>query len=233
MPSIAVRRDLTRSPVPAHDSCMKLLTDPRAPSPRRVHLLMSARGIELETGTVSLADGAHLEPDFLALNPEGTVPVLELDDGSRLTEVVAICRFLDESFVGPRLYGETPAERARILDADHWLEMQGLLAVMEGFRNGAPGMKDRALPGPRPEPQLPELAARGRQRFGHFLNALDQRLQAQPWVAGAAFSGADITAWVILEFAGWGLRMKPDAGLASLADWRRRAADRLGQDPPG
>ena len=110
--------------------------------------------------------------------------------------------------------------------------MQGLLAVMEGFRNGAPGMRDRGLPGPEPVAQLPELAERGKQRFKRFLNALDARLEDRDWMAGDRMSGADITAWVILEFAGWGLRMRPGDGHGKVREWLSRVASRLGQDAP-
>lgn len=211
---------------------MKLLTEPRAPSPRRVHLLLEARGIEIPFEGVDLSSGAQLDPEFLSINPDGTVPVLILDDGSALTEVLAICRYLDAIHDGEKLYGSTPLEQARILDADHWLEIQGLLAVMEGFRNGAPGMKGRGLPGPEPVAQMPRLAERGRVRYARFLDALDARLQAQDWIAGDRMTGADITAWVILEFAGWGLRMQPGDGHAAIAKWLAQAAPRLGQDAP-
>ncbi|MBY6204953.1 glutathione S-transferase family protein [Halomonas denitrificans] len=211
---------------------MKLYSDERAPSPRRVHLFLEARGIELPVETVDLASGGQLEAGFLEINPDGTVPVLELDDGTRISEVVAICRYLDEISEGVPLYGRTPLERARILDTDHWLEMQGLLAVMEGFRNGAPGMKDRGLPGPTPVAQLPELAERGRQRVERFFDRLDTRLEtgadSGAWIAGGPFSGADITAWVILEFAGWGLKLQPQPRHRTLLEWRARAAERLG-----
>lgn len=210
---------------------MKLFTDPRAPSPRRVHLLLRNRGIEIPIERIDLAAGEQLRPDFLSINPDGTVPVLQLDDGRCLTEVVAICRYLDETHEGDRLYGETALERARIQDADHWLEMHGLLAVMEGSRNAAPGMRDRGLPGPEPIAQLPELAERGRKRFARFRKALELRLQDRPWMAGDAFSGADITAWVIVEFAGWGLRITPDEAQTCIADWTSRTASRLGEDP--
>lgn len=212
---------------------MRLHTDRRAPSPRRVHLFMTARGIELPCRELSLADGQQFDPDFLRLNPAGTVPVLELDDGSVLTEVVAICRYLDDKFDGDHLFGDTPEQRARILDADHWIEMHGLLAVMEGFRNASPGMRDRALPGTTPVAQLPELAARGVARYLRFLNSLEQRLDRQPWIVGEHFSPADITAWVTLEFAGWGIRQRPDASQRAIRAWQRRTAERLGVEAGG
>lgn len=206
---------------------MKLYTDPRAPSPRRVHLLMKARGIELQWVRIDLGQQEQLAPEFLERNPQGTVPVLELDDGTHLTEVVAICRYLDETASGTPLCGTTPEERARIADADHWVEMQGLLAVMEGFRNASPGMRKRALPGPEVFEQIPELAERGKHRFQRFLDALEERLSRRPWLAGSAFSAADITAWITLEFAGWGLRQQPDAGHTAILDWQDRVAARL------
>ncbi|NKI35434.1 glutathione S-transferase [Wenzhouxiangella sp. XN79A] len=206
---------------------MELFTDPRAPSPRRVHLFLRVRAIELPLRRVDLAGGEHLSDAYRDLNPAGTVPALVLDDGTVLTEVMAICRYLDERADGPPLYGNTPLERARILDREHWVEMQGLLAVMDGFRNASPGLRDRALPGPAPVVQLPELAERGRQRFERFLDELDLRLTASPGLAGEQLTPADIAAFVVLEFARWGTGQAPGHAHKAIRSWQARMIDWL------
>lgn len=212
-------------------TAMELYTDPRAPSPRRVHLFLRVRGIDLPWRRLDLAAGEHLGNEFLALNPAATLPALVLDDGTVLAEVIAICRYLDEVADGPPLYGRSAAERARILDREHWVEMQGLLAVMDGFRNASPGLRDRALPGPDPVTQLPELAARGRQRFERFLDALDERLSVSEGLAGDGLSPADIAAFVVLEFASWGTRQRPAEHHSAIRAWQQRMAEWLGPEP--
>ena len=179
---------------------MKLFTYPQAPSPQRVHLFLAAKGMDIEQEVVDIRAGEHLQPEFARRHPDCTVPALELDDGTILGQSAAICRYLEDIQPDPPLLGATPQQRARIHDRDHWVEMNGLLAVMEGFRNAAAGMKDRALSGQRPVAQIPELAERGRQRFDWFMHDLDAMLSHSRYVAGDEFSVADITALVTVDF---------------------------------
>ena len=205
---------------------MRLYTYPAAPSPRRIHLFLAEKGIEIEQTTVDLAAGEHLKPEFAAINPALTVPALVLDDGSCLAESVAICDYLESLYPDPPLIGRSALERARVIERNHWIEWTGLMAVMEGFRNRSGAMVDHALTGPRSVPQIPELADRGVRRFGWFLQDLDGLLQDSEFIAGTDFSLADITALVTIEFAVWGLRQSPPTDLPALQRWHAAVTSR-------
>jgi len=205
---------------------MKLYTFPAAPSPRRVHLFLAEKGLDLEQQIIDLRSGEHLVSEHLAGHPQRTVPALELDDGTLLTESVAICRYLEERQPEPALLGTNPVERARITDADHWIEMHGLLAVMDAFRNHVRGMKDRALPGTRPVAQIPELAKRGLQRYHWFLDDFNQRLDGQAYAAGDRFSVADITALVTVDFAHSAIKIGLPEDAQAINQWYQRVCKR-------
>jgi glutathione S-transferase len=205
---------------------MKLYTFPQAPSPRRVHLLLAEKGLELDQQFVDMARGEHLSDDIARLNPDCTLPILELDDGTCLSSCAAIGRYIEELHPEPALFGASAEEKARIDDRDRWVEMNGMLAVMEAFRNAVKGMKDHALPGPRPVPQIPELAERGRQRFAWFLEDLDRGLDDGGHVAGERFSVADITALVTIDFGLRATRSELPESHARLRDWHRRVSAR-------
>ena len=182
---------------------MKFYDCKTAPSPRRVRVFLAEKGIELDTIQVDLASGEQLGDAFKAINPDCVVPVLQLDDGQCITEVVAICSYIEALHPEPALMGETPADKAAVLMWNAKIEQQGLFAMADAFRNSAPGLKDRALPGPDAYPQIPELAARGRQRVERFMRRMEERLAECTYVAGDFFSMADITALVFVDFAAW------------------------------
>ncbi len=201
---------------------MKLYTYPAAPSPRRVHLFLAEKGLEIEQVVIDLADGEHLRPEFAAINPALTVPALVLDDGSCLAESVAICEYLESLHPDPALIGSSPIERAQAIERNHWVEWNGLMAVMEGFRNRSRAMTDHAITGSRPVKQIPELAERGIQRYQWFLEDLDTLLTDQEYLAGENFSMADITAFVVIEFAAWGIRQTMPENMAHVQRWYRQ-----------
>lgn len=182
--------------------------------------------MEIEQEIVDMRKGEHMSDAFAAIHSDCTLPVLELDDDTRLSSCAAICRYLESIQPEPSLLGTTPEERARIDDRDRWVEMNGMLAVMEGFRNSVKGFKDHALPGRRPVAQIPELAERGRQRFEWFMKDLDQTLGKQDYVAGNEFSVADITALVTIDFGLRGMKMELPDGAKSLTAWHERVSNR-------
>jgi glutathione S-transferase len=182
-----------------------------APSPRRVRIFLAEKGLALPTVQVDLRHGEQLTPTFRALNPWCTVPVLELDDGTTISEAIAVCHYLEAVHPEPALMGRTAAEKATILMWEHRCEIDGFLAVQEAFRNSARGLKGRALTGAEEVAQIPALAERGRARVLRFVRLLDQHLAESPWVGGPAYSIADITALVAFDFAGWlKLELPPD-----------------------
>lgn len=164
---------------------------------------MAEKGIELETVQVDLGSGEQFGDAFRAVNPDCVVPALELDDATCLSEVVAICSYLEAKYPEPALMGETDEEKANILMWNAKAEQQGLMAVADTFRNTAKGLKDRAMTGPVGYPQIPELADRGRSRIEQFFEKLDQQLADTEFLAGDEFSLADITAMVVVDFSAW------------------------------
>jgi glutathione S-transferase len=151
---------------------MKLYDCTTAPSPRRVRIFLAEKGISVPTVQVDLRNGEQFSPAFRAINPECTVPVLELDNGTRIADILAICRYFEELYPEPRLMGRTAEQKAVIEAWQRRLERDGFYATMEAFRNSTPGLKGRALPGPESYEQIPALAERGRMRIQHFFTLL-------------------------------------------------------------
>lgn len=197
---------------------MKLYDYERAPSPRRVRIFMVEKGLDIPRVQVDLATGEQLGEDFRRLNPECTVPVLELDDGRTICEVVAICDYLEHQVPQPPLMGRVPEERAQVLMWNARIEQQGLAAIAEAFRNTAKGLSGRALPGPESVAQIPALAERGRQRAEAFFSRLDAWLEDREFIAGGAYSMADITALVAVDFAAW-IKLPLTDSRPNLARW--------------
>lgn len=189
-----------------------------APSPRRVRIFLKEKGLEIPTVQVDLRNKEQMSEAFRKINPHCTVPVLELDDGTRLTNTQGIWRYLEETHPEPPLMGRNAKEKAQIAELDWRMETEGFGAAGEALRNSVPGMKDRAITGPVPYPQIPELAERGRKRIQQFFDLLDGLLADRPFVAGDAYSVADITAFVSVDFAGWVKMAIPD-GATHLRRW--------------
>lgn len=204
---------------------MKFFDCAPAPSPRRVRMFLAEKGVSLPTEQVDLRSGGHLTPEFRAMNPWCTVPLLRLDDGTAISEASVICRYLEEIYPDPPLWGRTAAERAVVGMWDHHCEVNGFLAVAEAFRNATPGFRGRALPGPDAHDQIPALAERGRVRVQRFLAELNERLGKNAFVAGDAFSVADITAFISIDFAGW-IKMPVPEDAQDLRRWHHTVAAR-------
>jgi glutathione S-transferase len=183
-----------------------------------VRIFAAEKGIELDRFEVDLRAGEQFSDAFRQLNPDCVVPVLELDDGTAITEVTAICTYLEALQPEPNLTGATPLERARVLEWNAKIEQQGLLAMAELLRNKARGFEGHALTGPERYEQIPELADRGRRRVQAFLGRLETRLADHEFVAGDRYSIADITALVLVDFAGWLKVGIPDAA-TNLKRW--------------
>lgn len=185
---------------PEEDLPMKFYDCKTAPSPRRVRMLIAEKAITVETIQVDLANREHLGAAFRAINPYCTVPVLVLNDGSRLLDSNSISLYLDETFPGPNLSGRDARERAIVQMWQREMDQNGLNAVAECFRNSANGFRDRALTGALDFEQIPALAERGRRRVRQFFSDLDRRLSESTFIALDRFTIADITAFVTVEF---------------------------------
>lgn len=204
---------------------MKFYDCKTAPSPRRVRIFLAEKGIELETVQVDLGSGEQFGSAFRRINPDCVVPVLELDDGRCISEVIAICHYLEELHPEPPLFGRTPEERAEVLMWNAKVEQQGLWAVADAFRNTAKGLVDKALPGPDSYSQIPELAERGRARVQAFYQRIDARLADRHFIAGDFFSVADISALAVVDFAAW-LKMTLPEDAVNVARWYATVAGR-------
>ncbi|HXE16214.1 MAG TPA: glutathione S-transferase [Stellaceae bacterium] len=179
---------------------MKLYEFALAPNPRRVRIFLAEKGVTIPTVQVNLREQEQLKPEFLAINPFATVPVLELDDGRRIAETIAICRYIEATHPEPRLFGRDAYEQAVTEEWQRHVELEGMAAVAEGFRNSTPGMKGRAVTGQYGYEQIAELAERGKARAMRFFELLDKRLANQEYIVGDRYSVADISALVAHDF---------------------------------
>jgi len=163
-----------------------------SPNGARVQVFLAEKGIEIPTVDVSILEGATRTAAFRKINSLGQVPVLELEDGTKLTESVAICRYLEALHPKPALFGESAVEQARIEMWNRRIERHIFDTV------GNAGMHEMPLFADQIE-QIPEYAASLRRRFGEKLQWLDTELSdGRAFMAGDAFSVADITGMAAL-----------------------------------
>ena len=189
-----------------------------APSPRRVRIFIAEKNLQIETVEVDLASGEHLGAVFKEINPRCTVPLLMLDDGTALTENAGIAAFLEAYQPTPPLLGSTSVEKGRIANWNARIELEGRLPLADAFRNRAKGLTGRASIGPTDYAQIPELAERGRAQGLEFFAMLNERLAEAKYIAGPAFSIADITALVVVDFAAW-IKLAPAQEHVHTARW--------------
>ena len=197
---------------------MKLYDCNTAPSPRRVRIFLAEKGITLPIVQIDLRTNEQFSPSFRAINPDCTVPVLELASGDKIADAVAICRYLEVEHPEPRLMGRDALEQG-VTEA--WLrriEVEGFYSVMDVLRNTSPKLKDHALPGPLEHEQIPALAERGRRR-------LDAQLSEREFITGPHYSIADITGLVTVDFARW-VKLAIPEDCAHLRRWHRAVSDR-------
>lgn len=205
---------------------MKFYDYRSAPSPRKVRLFIAEKGLDVQTVEVDLRARAQQEPAFLAKNAGATVPVLELDDGTCLTESLAICHYLEQQRPEPNLMGKGVREQAQVLMWNDILTLEGYLPLQESLRNGNEAFKGRALPGPVAWEQIPALAERGRRRAAIFFDKLETRLGESGFVAGERFTYADIVAFVYLGFAPRATATNPIDGRPALKLWSETVSAR-------
>ena len=163
---------------------------------------MAEKGIECEVVELNIVKGDNLQEEYLAVNPRGLLPALVLDDGTVLDESGAICRYLEETVPEPALMGTDPLGRAKIEARQRHMEFDGLLAAADTFRNSYPGFAKRGMSGNVGEvAAIPELVERGKATLARFFKKLDEDLSSSQYVAGDAYTIADITALCAVDFA--------------------------------
>ena len=198
---------------------MKLYGAPMpAPNPRRVRIFLAEKGIELSETTVDLRKREHKSDAHRARNSLGQVPTLELDDGTCISETVAICRYFEEMQPEPRLFGATPVERAHV---DMWvrrIEFMLMMPVGNFWRHAHPFTAALLT-------QYTDFGESNRNAYAGAQRWLDRELNGREFIVGAAYSMADICALSSVDFATWiGLELDPK--LTNLAAWHARVSAR-------
>jgi len=173
---------------------MKILQTQTAPNPRRVRIFLAEKGIEVPYEELDLMKGALKTPDFAKLNPLQRVPVLILDDGTPIAETMAICRYFEETQPQPALFGTGARERATVEMWNRRMEIHLLQCVAHAFRHLHPAMAQLEVP------QISAWGEANKPRVLEILQTMDRELAARPYIAGDAYSVADITALVGVDF---------------------------------
>ncbi len=175
-------------------NAMKILDEKRAPNPRRVRVYLAEKGIEVPFEQVDIMTGAAKSPEFTTLNPIQRVPVLILDDGTAISETVAICRYFEALQPEPSLFGSTALEVAQIEMWNRRAEINFLLPVAHVFRHLHPAMAELE------KPQIAAWAEANRPRVAWIIGIFDEALAKTRYLAGDSFSVADITATIATDF---------------------------------
>ncbi len=198
---------------------MKLYDAGRAPNPRRTRIFLAEKGIDVPSEQVDMMAMQHKTPEYAAINPLQRMPALVLDDGTVISESIAICRYFEAIQPEPPLFGVGPKEIAEVEMWNRRCELNLMLPVAQVFRHTHPAMKDLEVP------QVAEWGEANRPRVAEFLGILDKQLQASPFVAGDRYSVADISAMVAIDF------MKPSKipvpeGLENVNRWHAEVSAR-------
>jgi glutathione S-transferase len=198
---------------------MKVYDAAIAPNPRRVRWVMAEKGItDIEVIPVSIPEGEHKRPDYLAKAGLPNLPMLEMDDGTTITESIAICRYLESRYPEPNLFGRTPEEAAVIEMWTRRAEMMVATPFMLGVRLSHPGFA--ALERPAPE------VAEWNQKNGlAALSVLDRRLGESEWLGAERLTIADIVAFIGIDFARI-VRLRPPEALTHVTRWAQAMRER-------
>ena len=204
---------------------MKLFDMTDAPNPRRVRVFLAEKGIDIEKIQVDIMGGENLKSDYLAVNPRGVLPTLQLDDDTIIDEASAICRYFEETNAQPPLYGTDAKSKAQIESWVRQIESDVFTPAADVLRNTHPVFENRSIPGTDDTPQVAALAERGADRAQAFYARLDKHLAVSQHIAGDRYTAADITAMCAIDFAEF-VGIAVPAELDNLAKWRSRVSSR-------
>ncbi len=191
---------------------MKLYDGAKAPNPRRVRVFLAEKGIEVPLVPVDMMAMEHKGEAIAHLSPFQELPILELDDGTVLSETVAICRYFEELHPAPALMGEGAQGKANVEMWQRRMEFKLLLPVANVFRHTHPAMKLWEIP------QLPDFAEANKPRVAKVLEWMNEELAKRPFIAGEKYSIADITAMIAIDFMKPARLVVPD-DLVDLIKW--------------
>lgn len=192
---------------------------PASPNARRVRILMAEKGLNIPTETVDMMTGENQKPEYLAKNSLGTMPLLELDDGSFLAESGAICRYLDELNPEPPLFGRDPQERAMVEMWHRRMELEILVPVMAIFVHTHPMWIGRVT-------QVPDWGEVSREKLATRMAWLDREIEGRQYIAGDDYTVADIVGQAAFVMAKAGLKLPIPEDLKNLTDWFERVSSR-------
>jgi glutathione S-transferase len=204
---------------------MKLYDSRLAPNPRRVRWFMAEKAIgDLEVIDVDLMKGEHRTAEYVGRAGIAQAPALTMDDGTTITESLAICRYLESLHPEPNLFGRDPKETAVIEMWTRRAEILAALPLMLAVRHGHPALAVL-------ETQVPEVAATNRQQAERSLQLFDRRLAESPWIGAERVTIADGVLYIGMEFARM-VRFAIPEPLANLTRWqaamRERASAKAG-----
>ena len=191
---------------------MKLYDGGRAPNPRRVRVYLAEKGIKIPTEPVDLGSMAHKSAAYTAVNPLQRVPALELDDGTTITESIAICRYFELLHPQPPLFGRDPKDIAIVEMWQRRVELHLLFPISQVFRSLHPAMAQMEVP------QVPAWGEANKPRVIEFLEILDKELGKHRYIAGDNFTVADITGLIAVDFMKPAKLAVPD-NLANVKRW--------------
>ncbi|MCP1335537.1 glutathione S-transferase family protein [Futiania mangrovi] len=197
---------------------MKLYDLKAGLNPRRVRIFLAEKGIDIPIVPIDMAAGENATPEFLKLNPLGKLPVLVLDDGTVLTESVAICRYLESLHPEPPLFGRTPLEQAQVEMWNRRMEHEILVHVTNMFRHTHPFWIGR-------QTQFKDFGEWSRNILLDRMRWLDGELAEREFVAGDTYTVADITAQCALLVAK-ACKVPIPEDMPNLAAWWSRVTSR-------
>ena len=198
---------------------MKLYDSKMAPNPRRTRIFLAEKGISLPTEQVDMMKMEHKTPEYSAINPFQRMPTLVLDDGTVITESLAICRYFEALQPDPPLFGTGAKETALVEMWSRRVENNFFATVAAVFRHLHPAMKELEVP------QVPAWAEANKPRVTWFLELLDSELAKREFIAGDNFSIADITAQCTVDFMKPARLTIPD-GAANVKRWHAAVSAR-------
>ena len=173
---------------------MKLYDGGKAPNPRRVRIYLAEKGLSVPLVPIDMGAMEHRSDAVASRNPLRRLPVLELDDGTIITESIAICRYFEELNPEPPLFGVGAVGKARVEMWQRRLELNFLVTIANAFRHIHPAMKEWEVP------QMPEWGEINKPKAVEFMALFDKELASREFAAGDAYSVADITGLVAMDF---------------------------------
>jgi glutathione S-transferase len=199
---------------------MKIIEQRQTPNSRRLRLFLAEKGIALPPlEQIDIMTLGAQTPEFTAQNPMQAVPVLVLDDGTAISESVAICRYFEELHPEPALFGRGAKDRAIVEMWNRRMELGLLMRVAHAFRHLHPAMA------PLEVPQVPAWGESNKAKLGGLFEMMDAQLSRHAFIAGDTISIADITALTAIDFMK-PLKITRPAHLAHLDRWYKAMAER-------